>query len=419
MYQDKRIAVIIAAAGSGTRMGGGISKQYLKIGGEMIIEKSLRVFGNHPLIDDIYLVVKRDEMEFCRRELIEKKKLPKIRAMISGGKERQDSVFNALKVIAGLKKGIPGADPKSVTPVRVAADYVLVHDGARPFVSASAISRLIEGTVSHKAAALGVPVKDTIKRAGGQWLEETLDRSTLFSIQTPQGFEFNLLFEAHKKAREDRFSGTDDAVLVERIGEKVYLVRGEFENIKITTIEDLKMLPVQNSLADSGQPAYEWRCGTGFDVHAFAEDRKLILGGALIPDNPGLSGHSDADVLTHAVMDALLGACGLGDIGLHFPDTDKQYKDISSMKLLDHVKGMIEASGYKISNIDITLIAEKPKIAPFIKEMKSNLADVLRIDEAQINIKGTTTEGLGFCGRGEGIAVNAAAAVFREQFLSS
>lgn len=415
MYQDKRIAVIIAAAGSGTRMGSGISKQFLKIGEEMVIEKTLRAFSSHPFIDDIYLVVKKEEMDFCRKELLKKKKPPKMRAIVSGGKERQDSISHALSVIVGLQKqGRKNPDGKPIPTARFATDYVLVHDGARPFVSAAAISRLVEGAVAHEAATLGVPVKDTIKRVGGQWLEETLDRSTLFSIQTPQGFEFKLLLAAHKKAKEDEFHGTDDAVLVERMGKRVYLVKGEYSNIKITTRDDLQMFPEVCKGRDPAPEYKEWRSGTGFDVHAFAPDRELILGGTRIPYSQGLLGHSDADVLTHGVIDALLGACGLGDIGIHFPDTDVQYKDISSLDLLTHVKGFIIAAGYKISNIDVTVIAEKPKVAAYIKEMKSNLADALGIDETQINIKGTTTEQLGFCGREEGIAVSAIATVYQE-----
>lgn len=384
MFQNKRIAVIIAAAGSGSRMGSGISKQYMKIGEEMVVEKSIRVFCEHPFIDDIYVVVKEKDIDFCYNEFLEKRGFNKIRKIIPGGKERQDSVYNALKNISGFQK----------------PDYILVHDGARPFVSSDTVSRLIRETISHEAAVLGVPVKDTIKCAESFWLIETLDRNTLFSIQTPQGFHFDLLFEAHKKAQNEGYYGTDDAVLVERMGKKVYLVIGEYDNIKITTKEDIPM-------------PREWRCGMGLDVHAFAPDRDLILGGVQIPHDLGLIGHSDADVLVHVVMDALLGACGLGDIGLHFPDTDARFKDICSLKLLSIVKERIKEASYSIGNIDVTVIAEKPKIAPYIKEMKFNLAEVLEIDETQINIKGTTTEELGFCGRKEGIAATATATVYR------
>lgn len=414
MYQDKRIAVIIAAAGSGTRMDSGVSKQFLMIGDEMVVEKAVRAFSAHPFIDEIVLVVKKEDMDFSRKELIEKRKLPKIKAIVSGGKERQDSILNALKLLSDMSKKqwktADGVDMLPWPPV----DYVLVHDGARPFVSADAISRLVEETIAHEAASLGVPVKDTIKRVGGQWLQETLDRSTLFSIQTPQGFALPLLLSAHQKAKEDGFYGTDDAVLVERLGKKVFLVKGEYRNIKITTKEDLQFLPAMDRIEASPHEAREWRSGTGFDVHRFAPDRPLILGGVRIPFDRGLLGHSDADVLVHAIMDALLGACGLGDIGLHFPDKEEKYKGIESLKLLDHVKGLVRVVGYMIGNIDGTVIGERPKIAPYTKEIRSNLADVLGIDETKINIKGTTTERLGFCGREEGLAAMATVTVYRE-----
>lgn len=414
MYQQKRIAVIIAAAGSGSRMGSGVSKQFLKIGDEMVVEKAIDVFSRHPYIDDIVLVVKKEDMEFCRVELIDKKKIPKLKAIVSGGKERQDSVYHALNMIADFPKKEWKTKEGKALPPWPGADYVLVHDGARPMVSADAIRRLVEATIEYKAAALGVPVKDTIKRVGGQWLEETLDRSSLSSIQTPQGFERELLIAAHKKAKEEGFTGTDDAGLVERLGEKVYLVRGEYTNIKITTKEDLELIQRTQLREPAAAEPKEWRTGTGLDVHAFAQNRPLILGGVRIPYEKGLLGHSDADVLVHAIMDALLGACGLGDIGLHFPDTEEQYRGIDSMKLLVHVNGLLQVSGYRISNIDSTVIGEKPKIAPYVKQMKSNLADALNLDETKINIKGTTTEKLGFCGREEGLAAMATVALYRE-----
>ncbi|NLY71112.1 MAG: 2-C-methyl-D-erythritol 4-phosphate cytidylyltransferase [Clostridiales bacterium] len=408
MYQNKRIAVIVVAAGSGRRMGGGIPKQFLQIGNEMVIEKAVAAFSNHPYIDDIFLVVRKTDLAFCKDLLIRRRGLAKIRAILAGGKERQDSVYNALSLIEELIKR------NQVKPDGTKIDYVLVHDGARPFVSANAISRLIEATVTYDAAALGVPVKDTIKRVGGQWLLETLDRTTLFSMQTPQGFKFDLLLEAHKKAREDRYISTDDSALVERLGKKVYLVKGEYNNIKITTKEDLRFLPRQPESQEQQPRQREYRTGIGFDVHAFSKDRELVLGGVSIPHSSGLLGHSDADVLTHGIMDALLGACGLGDIGLHFPDTEDKFKGVSSLELLEYVKGLVETAGYKISNIDAVLIGEEPKIAPHVKEIKSNLADVLQIDQTRINIKGTTTEKMGFCGRKEGLAVMATATVYNE-----
>ncbi|NLP29552.1 MAG: 2-C-methyl-D-erythritol 4-phosphate cytidylyltransferase [Clostridiales bacterium] len=400
MYHNKRIAVIIVAAGSGKRMGGDIPKQFLQIGNEMVVEKAVGAFSNHPYIDDIYLVVRKSDMAFCKDQLINKKRLSKVRAILAGGKERQDSVFNALCAME--------------EQIKPAFDYVLVHDGARPFVSANAISRLIEGAVTYDAAALGVPVKDTIKRVGGQWLLETLDRTTLISMQTPQGFRFDLLLEAYKKAREDCYIGTDDSALVERLGKKVYLVKGEYSNIKITTKEDLGYIRRQSDNVEQKPKQRDFKTGIGFDAHAFSKDRKLVLGGVSIAHSSGLLGHSDADVLTHGIMDALLGACGLGDIGLHFPDSEDRFKGVSSLELLGYVKGLISTAGYNISNIDAVLIGEEPKIAPYVKEIKANIADVLQIDQTRINIKGTTTEKMGFCGRKEGLAVMATATVYKE-----
>jgi 2-C-methyl-D-erythritol 4-phosphate cytidylyltransferase/2-C-methyl-D-erythritol 2,4-cyclodiphosphate synthase len=438
MYGDKRIAVIIAAAGSGTRMGSGISKQYIKIGDDMILEKALKAFSDHPCVDDIYLVVKKEDMEFCLKEFVDRKQIPKIRAIISGGEHRQASVYNGLKVISklGEERGEKVQPENEIsTP-----DYVLVHDGARPFVSEDEISRLVEAVDAWGAATLGVPVKDTIATVERSRIKETPDRNLFYAIHTPQGFKFSKLFDTHRQAMREGFIGTDDAGLVHRLGHHVALVPGSYTNIKITTSEDLqfarsivvsaKESPVnsamgcyvakENSSQETGSPMAKrasttgWRIGTGFDVHAFAPNRQLVLGGVRIPWGLGLQGHSDADVLVHAVMDALLGACGLGDIGKHFPDHRPEYKDISSLYLLEKVKTAIRETCFEIGNVDAVVMAEKPRIAPYIAEMKKNIAQVLEIGCEDINIKATTTEGLGFCGRGEGIAAMASAAVYRK-----
>ena len=384
MYQGKKITAIIAAAGSGKRMGGGISKQYLEIDGERMLVKSLRAFCGHPYIDSVCLVVKEDDLAFCTKLWLGTQGFEKVKSLVPGGKERQDSVAGALAVLAEAEK----------------PDYVLVHDGARPFVTEAEISRLAEAAVLYGAAVPGVPVKDTVKKAVDEFLTETPDRKTLFAIQTPQGFAFDLLKTAYEKAFAEGFYGTDDAQLVERCGGKVRLVAGEYTNRKITTKEDL---PTER----------EWRTGSGIDVHAFETGRKLVLGGVEIPFERGLAGHSDADVLVHAVMDALLGAAGLGDIGEHFPDRDEKWKGISSLVLLSTVADLLADAGFGIGNIDATLIGERPKITPYKEEMKRKLADTLRISGNRINIKGTTTEKLGFCGREEGLAATAAATVFR------
>ena len=240
-------------------------------------------------------------------------------------------------------------------------------------------------------------VKDSLRRSLGE-SSRSVNREDYYAVQTPQGFKKSILIEAYDKAMRDGFTGTDDASLVERAGYEVEIVKGDYRNIKITTKEDL---PMEN------------RIGTGFDVHAFSEGRDLILGGVRIPFEKGLAGHSDADVLTHALMDALLGAAALGDIGRLFPDTDEDYRGISSMVLLKRVAGLIADNFFSIGNIDITLIAQRPKISPYTEEMRSSIAAVLGIDKSRISIKGTTTEKLGFVGREEGIAAEAVCLIYR------
>jgi 2-C-methyl-D-erythritol 4-phosphate cytidylyltransferase/2-C-methyl-D-erythritol 2,4-cyclodiphosphate synthase len=324
----------------------------------------------------------------------------KIKGIVSGGAERQNSVYAALSVL-----------PEDV-------NLVLVHDGARPFVTDDSIEALIESAAKYGAAVVAVPVKDTIKAAEAGIFTETLDRSRLYSIQTPQGFERKRLIAASQKAFAENFYGTDDAVLVEKMGEKVYLVKGDYNNIKITTKEDLKMGEAILEARTGPEPAEdqkpletEIRTGTGFDVHRLIEGRKLVLGGVVIPFERGLLGHSDADVLLHAIMDALLGAAALGDIGRHFPDREESYRDISSLVLLERVKELLDREGWRIVNIDATIIAQRPKIAPYIQEMKRHISETLCMEECRINIKGTTTEQLGFCGREEGIAAQASALI--------
>lgn len=400
MYGNKKIAVIIAAAGSGTRMGSCIPKQYMELQGKPILTRTVEAFSRNALIDEIFIVTNRDYIGLCDYELKGKRGLHKIRGILEGGAQRQDSVSLALNVL-----------PSDI-------DYVLVHDGARPFILDETIHTLIECAVANGAAAVAVPVKDTIKAAENNVFTETLDRSRLYAIQTPQGFQKDLLIRAYQKASEENFYGTDDAVLVENLGEKVYLVKGDYNNIKITTMED--MITGEAILASrkgSNPPEDGFRIGSGFDVHRLVEGRRLVLGGVEIPFEKGLLGHSDADVLVHAIMDALLGACGLGDIGRHFPDTDDRYKGISSLILLDEVRRLLDEHDYSIGNIDATVIAQRPKIAPYIKEMTRQLAFRLKIKEEQVNLKGTTTEKLGFCGREEGIAAQASVLIKRRNSI--
>lgn len=370
MYKGKKIALIIAAAGSGKRMCSGIPKQYMKINGETILAKTTKLFYNNDLIDEICIVINKEFIQDFRAEFKSEFKSDKPVYFVEGGKERQDSVYNGLCEIAS--RGF---------------DYVLIHDGARPFVSKDLISTVVKELFNKKAVVVAVPVKDTIRTK-----EETLDRSKLFSVQTPQAFERNIIMEAYEKARAENYQGTDDASLVERLGITVGIITGEYSNIKITTREDLPL---------------EMRIGHGYDVHKLVKARKMILGGVEFSMEKGLLGHSDADVLTHAIMDALLGAANLGDIGRLFPDSDERYKDISSITLLKYVGELLEKEGYIIGNIDATVMAERPRVSPRKGEIISNICQALKVDESKVSVKGTTTEKLGFTGREEGIAAEA------------
>ena len=368
MYKDKKVTAIITAAGKGSRMGASLPKQFLKIGSKTILEKAIQPFQKADCVDQIIVVSGEDFVDFCQDIC---KDLSKVKDVISGGKERQDSVNNALNLVD--------------------EGYVLIHDGARPYITEKVILNVLEDVSAVGAAVAAVPVKDTIRQQNEEG-GKTLKRSELYSVQTPQGFEVSLIKEAFAKAYEEGFYGTDDAGLVDRMGKEVALSEGDYANIKITTKEDM---PV------------EIRVGTGFDVHQLVEGRKCIICGVDIPFDKGLLGHSDADVALHALMDAMLGAAALGDIGKHFPDTDPKYKGISSIKLLEYVKQFIAAEGYTLGNADVTIMAQKPKMLPHIQQMRENIAKALDVPVSAINVKATTTEKLGFVGREEGIAAEA------------
>ncbi len=368
MYKEKQVTAIITAAGKGSRMGASLPKQFLKIGNKTILEKAILPFDKADCIDQIIVVSGEEFVEVCQ-ELC--KGMTKVKNVVAGGKERQDSVNNALKLVED--------------------GYVLIHDGARPHITEKVILNVLEDVSKVGAAVAAVPVKDTIRQQtvdGGK----TLKRSELYSVQTPQGFEVGLIKEAFAKAFAEGFYGTDDAGLVDRMGKEVAISEGDYANIKITTKEDM---PV------------EVRIGTGFDVHRLVEGRKCIICGVDIPFEKGLLGHSDADVALHALMDAMLGAAALGDIGKHFPDTDPKYKGISSIKLLKYVNEFIGAEGYTLGNADVTIMAQKPKMLPHIQQMRENIAKALDVPVSAINVKATTTEKLGFVGREEGIAAEA------------
>ena len=321
MFKGKKVTVIVVAAGRGSRFGGDLPKQFLKIGEKTVLERAIEPFQDHPAVDGIIVAASEEYLEHCRRLC---SRFDKTEAVVCGGEQRQDSVFACLE--------------------RVEDGLVMVHDGARPSVTQDVIDRVIDGAYNHGASVPCVPVKDTIRQMkdSGGLLSATLDRSSLFCVQTPQGFHTQILKRAYEKAKTDGFVGTDDAGLVERLGEPVSITEGDYANIKITTREDLP----EQTAGWRNLNKMDMRIGSGYDVHQLTEGRKLILGGVDIPYEKGLLGHSDADVLLHALMDALLGAAALGDIGKHFPDTDERYKGISSIKLLEHVKLLISDSGY-------------------------------------------------------------------------
>ena len=373
MLNGKKIYVVIGAAGTGRRMSSPVPKQFLRIDGKTILEMTVEKFSASPLIDEIVVAAAAEYQDLCRRLFADLLTAGRL-SVIEGGQERQDSISRAIGFLQ--RKGV--ADES----------ILLIHDAVRPFVSQALIRRIAEKTMETGAAVPAVPPKDTIRHT----VMGTLERDRLYCVQTPQGFRMSLIRQAFAQAEADGFYGTDDAGLAERAGFPVALTEGETANIKITTPEDL---PMEN------------RIGTGFDVHRLCEGRKLILGGEEIPFEKGLLGHSDADVLLHALMDAMLGAAALGDIGKWFPDSDERYRGISSMKLLEETGRIVREAGYCLGNADVTVICQRPRLAEHIGAMRKNIADALGVSAELISIKATTTEKLGFTGRGEGIAAEA------------
>lgn len=379
-----RYAALIAAGGTGTRMGADINKLMMPLNGKPVLARTIMVFDEIPRIRHITVVLHPDLIETVRESLPEWGIRTSV-SLVEGGATRQESVYKGLR-------SLPGD-----------TSLVAIHDGARPLISPDIIERTFEEAGKMSAAAAGIRVKDTLKIVAEGAIEGTVDRTNLWQVQTPQTFRYDLILNAHREAQDKGWTCTDDASLIERTGGTVTMVEGSALNVKITTPEDMHL--AQKLLAET----MSVKTGTGYDAHRLVEDRKLILGGVDIPYERGLLGHSDADVLTHAIMDALLGAAGLGDIGQWFPDSDPVYEGARSLDLLKKVGAAISEAGYTISHIDGTVIAQAPKVAGHIPQMRANIAGVLGLIEGSVNIKATTTEGMGFTGRGEGIAVQAAA----------
>ena len=377
------VHVLIVAAGRGSRFGGPLPKQYCLLAGQPVLRRTAAAFLDHPAVTGVRVVIHPDD-----RALYDAATggldLP---APVSGGAARQDSVRNGLEAIA---------------PDR--PDLVLIHDAARPLISAGAIDRLIASLEHHVAAIAAVPVRDTVKRAEGSRIADTVDRTHLWRAQTPQAFRFADILAAHRAAAG--LDLTDDAAVAERAGHPVELVMGDEDNFKITTTEDLARAE-QSVLARLG----DIRVGQGYDVHQLVPGDHCWINGIRIAHDQTLLGHSDADVGLHALTDAILGAIGAGDIGQHFPPTDERWRGAASDKFLAHAASLVAAKGGMIAHCDVTIICERPKIGPHRPAMTTRIAEILGLSEDRVSVKATTTEKLGFTGRGEGIAAQAIATV--------
>lgn len=377
-----KVAALIVAAGRGSRAGPGAPKQYRLLAGAPVLRRTLSAFAAHPGISEIQAVIHPEDAESYEAAAAG---LPKMAPAISGGATRQVSVLAGLEALAGSN----------------APDIVLIHDGARPFVSHRLISDCIAALASHDGALAALPLTDTIRRGVGGLAGETVPRDGLWRAQTPQGFRFRSFLDAHRAAEGQDF--TDDAAVAAFAGIDVALVEGDEDNFKITSAADIER--AERMLMRGG----ETRTGMGYDVHRFGPGDHVWLCGVKLPHVAGLEGHSDADVGLHALTDAILGAIGAGDIGKHFPPSDPQWKGASSDRFLAHAARLAREAGAAISNVDVTLICEAPKISPHTESMRGRIAEILGVEASRVSVKATTTEGLGFTGRREGIAAQAVA----------
>jgi 2-C-methyl-D-erythritol 4-phosphate cytidylyltransferase/2-C-methyl-D-erythritol 2,4-cyclodiphosphate synthase len=376
---------LIVAAGRGERLGGATPKQYRLLAGKPVLRHCLDRFAGHPRIDAVRVVLQPEH-----RTLYENA----VRGLtlldpVTGGGTRQQSVRHGLESL-----------------VQQAPRRVLIHDAARPLVDAETIDRLLAALDTGVAAIAASPVADTLKRAGADGhVAATVDRAGLWRAQTPQAFHFDAILAAHRCAAGEDM--TDDAAVAEAAGLSVALVAGSEDNLKITTEADLAR--AERLLA--ARSGVEWRTGSGFDVHRFVPGEGIVLCGVKVPHDRSLEGHSDADAGLHALTDAILGAIGEGDIGQHFPPSDPRWRGKDSSYFARHAAAMVAARGGRVAHVDVTVICERPKVAPHREAMAARVADILGIERGRVSIKATTTEGLGFTGRGEGIAVQALATV--------
>ena len=382
------VAAVIAAAGRGERAGADVPKQYRPIGGEPMIRATLRAFLAHPRIDFVQPVINPNDRDTYHHAIAG---LEDLLPPVAGGVTRQASVRAGLEALVSRRPGL-----------------VLIHDAARPFVSGALIDRAIGAGRTCGAAVPGIALADTVKSIDKSAIvTETLDRSRLRTVQTPQAFTFNLILEAHRRAvAAQRENFTDDAALAEWAGQRVSVFEGEPDNLKVTTSDDFARAEMTRLAALS-----DVRTGNGFDVHAFAEGDHLMLAGIRIPHSRGVTGHSDADVALHALVDAILGALAEGDIGAHFPPSDPQWKGAASDRFLAFACERVRKRGGAIAHLDVTVVCETPRISPHRDAMRARIADIANVAIDRVAVKATTSEKLGFAGRGEGIFAMATATI--------
>ena len=382
------VVAIIAAGGRGRRLGRDRPKQLLEIGGRSLLDRSLEPFDRSDRVDEVIVVLPRELASDPPAVL---GRLRKPVQVVPGGSRRQESVASGFDRVPGH------------------ADVVVVHDAARPFVTGALIARTVDAAFESGAACAALAARDTVKqsdrREGRTVVKATLPRETIYLAQTPQAFRTDVLRDAIALGRQGT-EATDEAALAERAGHMVRLVEGEPENIKITTEADLAFARglVTHENEPTGMPV---RVGIGYDLHRLVEGRPLILGGVRIPYDRGLTGHSDADAVCHAATDAILGAAAAGSIGQHFPDTDPRWAGASSLELLRAAVDITRRDGFVVENLDVTVIAEHPRLGPYVDRMRAELARAMGIETSHVSVKGKTNEGLGAVGRGEAIAAHA------------
>ncbi len=382
-----QVTAIIAAAGHGRRLASGVPKQFLEVGGVSLLQRSVAAFCAVPRVTAIVVVTRGDAVDQVSGSLVTGGRPTTV---VAGGETRQASVAAAFD------------------RVRADADYVMVHDAARPFVTPDLIERTLDAAVESGAAIAALGARDTVKLAttgGPAFVERTIPRERVYLAQTPQAFRRDILAAAIRLGRSGA-AATDESGLAELGGTAIRLVDGDAMNFKVTTDSDLQL---SRAVAGDQAAAERWRAGTGYDLHRLVAGRPLLLGGVRIPAELGALGHSDADVVCHAVTDAVLGAAGAGDIGRHFPDTDPAWQDAASIPLLERSVRHVAALGLTVVNVDVTVILERPKIARYVPEIAASLAAALGIAPSRVSVKGKTNEGLDAVGRGEAIAAHAVA----------